>query len=135
MSFDAAWLDLREPADAAARDPGCWRPRRRYLGGGAAPVALDLGCGTGATVRAFGTRAGGALAAGRPRPGAARRLRGAACRRAETVAADLADLDALPLAGVRLVTASALFDLASRRLDRGAGRRGWRRPASASMRR
>ena len=61
-------------------------------------MALDLGCGTGATVRAF-ARCRGALAAGRPRP-ALLALAAARCPAAEIVAADLADLDRLPLDGV-----------------------------------
>ena len=51
MGFDAAWLALREPADAAARDPGLLAAAAGYLGAGA--LAVDIGCGTGATVRAF----------------------------------------------------------------------------------
>ena len=51
VSFDADWLELREPADRAARDSGLLAAAAGYLGGA---LALDLGCGTGATVRAFG---------------------------------------------------------------------------------
>lgn len=111
MSFSAAWLALREPADRAARDPGLLAAAADLLTGEA--WAVDLGCGTGATARAFAALApGGArwrlvdrdralLAEARARlPGAV-----------ETFAADLGDLDGLPLAGARLVTASALLDL------------------------
>ena len=109
MSFDAGWLELRAPADAAARDPALLSAAAAWLGHDA--VALDLGCGTGAACSA--------LAA----PGVRWRLvdgdegllRRAARRcgpDAETVLADLADLDALPFEGVRLVTAFALLDLA-----------------------
>jgi hypothetical protein len=113
MSFDAAWLDLREPADRAARDRRLLAAAARHLAAAPAPRVLDLGAGTGATVRAFGELAPGAtrwllldrdralLAAAADRCGPA----------VETIAADLGDLDALPLAGVRLVTASALLDL------------------------
>jgi hypothetical protein len=111
VSFDSAWLDLREPADRAARDPGLLGAAAAWLGGVAAPVALDLGCGTGAMVRA--------LAA----PGLRWRLvdhdaalLGEAARRCGGVAVearDLRDLDAIGLGGVRLVTASALLDLVS----------------------
>ena len=107
MSFDAGWLALREPADAAARDPGLLAAARAALGGGR---ALDLGCGTGATPRAF-------AGAGRWRlldrdPGLLA-IAAARCPGAELVAADLAALDGLPLADVAMVTASALLDLVS----------------------
>lgn len=109
MSFDPAWLDLREPADQAARDPRLLAAAAAHLGDG---LAVDLGCGTGSTLRAFG------------QPGAAARwrlidhdpalLEVARTRLghgAELHAGDLGDLAALPLAGARLVTASALLDL------------------------
>jgi hypothetical protein len=114
MSFEAAWLDLREPADRAARDPRLLAAAARWLAEGPAPVALDLGAGAGAMPRALAPFAPSglrwrlvdndpallALAAART-PGA------------ETVRMDLAALDALPIDGVRLVTASALLDLVS----------------------
>jgi hypothetical protein len=112
MSFEARWLDLREPADHAARDPGLLAAAADWLGAAEAPVAVDLGAGTGSTIRAFGARGAGVrwrLVDNDPD------LLGKAAARhpaAETVRADLRDVDALPLAGARLVTASALFDLA-----------------------
>jgi hypothetical protein len=114
VSFEAAWLDLREPADAAARDPDLLAAAAAHLRAEPAPVALDLGCGTGATVRAFGARLAGLR--WRLLDGDAGLLGLAAARvpDAEVVAADLAELDRLPLDGVRLVTASALLDLVSR---------------------
>lgn len=111
MSFSTAWLDLREPADRAARDPGLRAAAEDYLGDG---WAVDLGCGTGATARAFGPAArwrlvdrdAALLARARERvPGA------------RIHALDLGApgaLGALPLAGARLATASALLDLTSR---------------------
>ena len=111
MSFSADWLSLREPADHAARDPALLAAAA--AAGGAAPVIVDLGCGTGSTARAMAA----ALPAARWRlvdadpallsqavettGGTAHRL-------------DLGDLDALPLAGADLVTASALLDLMPR---------------------
>ena len=69
----------------------CWRRRRSHLAGVAEPVALDLGCGTGAAVRALRRGPGAALAAGRPRPGAAARSpRRAAAAGRRSIAADLA---------------------------------------------
>lgn len=115
MTFSAEWLALRAPADDAARDPALLTAAVAAAGaaGGAAPVILDLGCGTGATARAFS----GLL------PGAAWRLIDAdAALLAQAVAAtrgegywrDLGDLDGLPLDGAHLVTASALLDLMPR---------------------
>jgi SAM-dependent methyltransferase len=76
------------------------------------PVALDLGCGTGATLRALAPLAPAARWRLVDRDPALLGLAAARCgRRAETLAADVADHEALPLAGVRLVTASALLDL------------------------
>lgn len=104
MSFSADWLDLRAPADRAARDPGLLAQAADWLA--ADPVALDLGSGTGAMARVLAARwrlvdrDPALLAIARRRaPGA------------EVFCADLADLAALPLAGIRLVTASALLDL------------------------
>jgi SAM-dependent methyltransferase len=106
VSFTAEWLELRAPADAAARDAGLAAVAAGFLGGG---LALDLGCGTGAACAAF--------------PGARWRLvdsdpellRVAATRcGGEAVEADLGDLAGLPFEGVRLVTAFALLDLAGR---------------------
>ncbi len=107
MSFDPDWLDLREPADRLARDPGLLAAAAAFLGDG---LAVDLGCGTGATLRAFPSGARWRLVDRDPRLLA---LVAARARAAEICAADLADLDALPLDGARLVTASALFDLCS----------------------
>lgn len=106
--FSADWLDLREPADRAARDPGLLAAAADWLGAG---LAADLGAGTGALARAWpDEQARWRLAERDPA------LLGEARRRmpeAETVAADLAELDALPLGGVRLAACSALLDLVS----------------------
>jgi hypothetical protein len=108
VSFAAEWLELRAPADAAARDRGLARAAAAWLGDG---LALDLGCGTGAACRAFPAGVKWRLV-----DADARLLTVAAvrCPAAEAVRADLADIDALPFAGVRLVTAFALLDLAGR---------------------
>jgi SAM-dependent methyltransferase len=114
MSFDAAWLALREPADRAARDPGLRTAALAHLGEVAAPLAIDLGCGTGSLARDFAADSPDGLrwrlVDSDPELLA---IAAASYAGAETVAADLADLDDLPLAGARLVTASALLDLAS----------------------
>ena len=51
MSFDTTWLDLREPADHAARDPHLMARFAAHIG--PAPSIIDLGSGTGSTVRAL----------------------------------------------------------------------------------
>ncbi len=107
MGFDAAWLDLRAPADAAARDPGLLAAAAAWLGDG---LALDLGCGTGALARAFPAGRRWRLVDNDP---ALLSLAAARTPGAEAVRADLAGLAGLPLGGVRLATASALLDLAS----------------------
>jgi SAM-dependent methyltransferase len=116
MGFSAAWLDLREPADHAARDSALLAAAGKAAGEN--PVIVDLGCGTGSTIRAFE----GHLA--RPAewrlidndPDLLAHAATAATGRdgsATTHRIDLRDLDALPLSGAGLVTASALLDLCS----------------------
>jgi SAM-dependent methyltransferase len=51
-SFDGDWLDLREPFDAAARDPGLAMRLSEALP--ARPRIMDLGAGTGALLRWLG---------------------------------------------------------------------------------
>ena len=115
MSFSADWLALRAPADDVARDPGLLAAAAEAAraAGDAAPVILDLGCGTGATARAFATLL----------PQARWRLVDADAELlAQAVAStggvghcrDLSDVAGLPLAGAHLVTASALLDLMPR---------------------
>jgi SAM-dependent methyltransferase len=50
--FDPAWLDLREPADRHARNEELARVVSRRLGQRPSISVLDLGCGTGANLRA-----------------------------------------------------------------------------------
>lgn len=112
MGFDASWLELRAPADARARDAGLLT--RAIAHADAGMRILDLGCGTGATVRAFAA-AGAApldwcLVDNDP---ALLRLAHARHPQADIHPCDLSDLDAVPLADVRMVTASALLDLVS----------------------
>ncbi|MFC0199169.1 class I SAM-dependent methyltransferase [Paracoccus rhizosphaerae] len=111
MGFSAQWLALREPADQKARDPALLT--RAVAAAGPAPVILDLGCGTGSTVRALAPHL----------PETARwhlvdndpllldQASAEAPGRVQVHELDLAQLDALPLEGVTLVTASALLDL------------------------
>ncbi len=109
MGFSTHWLDLREPADHTARDPGLLVRAAACLGDG--QMILDLGSGTGSTARAFGGRV----------PGTAWRfldaddglLSVAADRHpaSQQMVFDLKDIATLPLEDVGLITASALLDL------------------------
>ncbi len=129
--FSVAWLDLREGADNAARDKTLAAQALTWLTSGDAgsmPIIVDLGSGTGSTLRAL-THVGASPARDSPLslngnfvwrlvdhdPA----LLNEALRRhgkthiIEDHEADLLDLTTLPLSGARLVTASALFDLVS----------------------
>ncbi|MES2625784.1 MAG: class I SAM-dependent methyltransferase [Pseudomonadota bacterium] len=121
--FPVAWLDLREPADFAARDKALVDRLLAWLASpdasnGAEPLVVDLGSGTGSTLRAF-ARLGAPKIVWRlvDHDGA---LLDVALKRhrkdflIEDYQADLTVMDELPLGGARLVTASALFDLVSR---------------------
>jgi SAM-dependent methyltransferase len=110
--FSATWLELREPADLRARNPGLLAEVATTLDlrGG---VVVDLGCGTGATFRALSPQL---LAPVRWRfIDNDRSLLDAAVVSigglAEAVQLDLAQLDDLPLRDATVVTASAFFDL------------------------
>ncbi len=117
--FSIDWLDLREAADRRARDKALRERTRQWLAEdtspGKAPVVVDLGAGTGSTLRALSTQASltwrlvdndqTLLAEAQRRHGSTHSI--------ETCIADLANIETLPLAGARLITASALFDLVS----------------------
>lgn len=111
MGFSPAWLDLREPADLLARDEALCA--RAGAAAGPAPVVVDLGAGTGASLRALTPH----LAAGarwRLVDADAGLLALAHGRHGDAVTPfvmDLRDIAALPLEGATLVTASALLDL------------------------
>ncbi|MCV0394792.1 MAG: class I SAM-dependent methyltransferase [Rhizobiaceae bacterium] len=111
MSFSIDWLMLREGADRAARDPDLLERAQAWLAGGDDPLAVDLGAGTGSTARAVGANAARWLLVDRD-PVLLEEARHRLDDRAETIEADLAEVEDLPLDGARLVTASALFDLA-----------------------
>ncbi|MGY6549169.1 MAG: class I SAM-dependent methyltransferase [Roseinatronobacter sp.] len=113
MGFSAEWLSLREPVDHAARDKMLALQAMRSAG--QTPVIVDLGSGTGSTMRSVGEllergadwhlvdHDAGLLAQAAETGGA----------RVHTHVRDLTDLDALPLDAATLVTASALLDLCS----------------------
>jgi hypothetical protein len=114
MGFSPDWLALREPADHAARDMRLRAAAAQAAG--ATPVIVDLGCGTGSTIRAFGGDLPGHTV-WRLVDNDAELLThaaGAAQGRVTTHQIDLRDLASLPLDGASLVTASALLDLCSR---------------------
>lgn len=136
--FSAEWLALREPADHAARDPGLLAELGAALAGRNRLRIVDLGCGTGSNLRALApalpaprqdwrlvdhdpallAAAGGRLSAWaqQARPdGDALALRAAGRDLSVGLArADLvADLDGALGPAPDLVTAAALFDLAS----------------------
>lgn len=124
MSFDAKWLALRAPADARARSVVLARRAAdvaRARAGSEMVRIVDLGAGTGATVDALAPLVGARQhftlvdADGTLLAEAQRRLAGSheACT-IETRVADLAR--EAPFESSRpphLITASALFDLAS----------------------
>jgi hypothetical protein len=113
------WLELREPADAAARSGELAERLRRHLPAG--PLVIhDLGCGSGAMGRWFGPRLPG------PQRWVAHdrdeRLLELAAVGFEARRSDVTRLVAGDLAGASLVTASALLDLLTREeLDRMLG--------------
>ncbi len=115
--FSVSWLDLREPADMAARDKTIATHALGALGTGRIPLIVDLGAGTGSTLRALEALSTSALRWRLLDHDAAllatAHLRHGDSGRLETQQLDLRDVDALPLADATLVSASALFDLVS----------------------
>jgi SAM-dependent methyltransferase len=116
--FETRWLDLREPADRDARDPGLRQSAIDYLTAfdGAAQL-VDLGCGTGSTFRALLPNARHwqwRFVDNDPALLADAKARYADEARIDCVEADLAALPANIYKDARLVTASALFDLVSK---------------------
>jgi SAM-dependent methyltransferase len=111
MGFSSEWLSLREPVDRQARNADLLE--QAVQAAGPDPVILDLGCGTGSTLRAFSghlpDHAVWHLVDNDPALLEIAKTLG----NCETHVLDLADLQALPLQGVTLVTASALLDLMS----------------------
>lgn len=117
--FSLDWLDLREPADFAARNKDLATPLIEYLRAATdvSPIIVDLGSGTGSTLRALTSIGVGncvwRLVDHDPA------LLDEALRRhskshiVEDYEADLLDIASLPLTGATLLSASALFDLVS----------------------
>ncbi len=116
-NFDTAWLDLREPADSRARDPALLDAAAALAARDERPIITDLGCGTGALLRAFQGRfpehGRWQLIGADARLLVVARRRAAANTSCDVIEADIDDIDALPLAETSLVAASALLDLVS----------------------
>lgn len=114
MGFSEQWLALREPADHAARDRSLLF--KAVAAAGPSPVVLDLGCGTGSTVRALGPLLPKGtfwrLVDNDPilLEVAGRAVRGGLSLHQQ----DISELAELPLSGVTLITASALLDLVTK---------------------
>lgn len=120
--FSIAWLDLREGADFAARDKNLVIELLRWLGQATDPISpdrilVDLGAGTGSTLRAL-TKLGADNIVWRLVDLDGKLLDEALRRHGrkfliEDYQSDLTIVNELPLTGVDVVSASALFDLAS----------------------
>lgn len=121
-SFSIAWLDLRETADFAARDKNLATQALNWLGQATDPISpdriiVDLGAGTGSTLRAL-TKLGASNIVWRLVDLDGKLLDEALRRHGkqyliEDYQADLTIVEELPLTGAHIVSASALFDLAS----------------------
>ncbi len=124
--FSIDWLDLREGADNRARDDELLGQARHWLGTDMTPasekIVVDLGSGTGSTLRAFSAGPVSSTEQGslnwRLVDQDAALLAEANCRHGDsqqlkTFEIDLTNIAALPLEGANLITASALFDLVS----------------------
>ncbi len=116
--FDAAWLALRETADARARNRALVASLATHLADRSGPLRLlDIGCGTGSTWRALSPALPDAvrwnLLDNDPLLLAEARRRIGPDNRTHFLRHDLTDLSGLPLKDVAAVTASALFDLCS----------------------
>jgi SAM-dependent methyltransferase len=122
------WLELREPADAAARATDLLDPLRIRLanlpGRATGLVIHDLGCGTGSMGRWLAPLLDGAQRwvlhdhdpglLGRAAARAPRAAADGSPVTVTTVPGDLADLTVADVAGASLVTASALLDVLKR---------------------
>lgn len=118
--FDKHWLALREPVDVRARNENLLKAAIEAAESASPAAILDIGCGTGSTFRALSPRlrkpAHFRLFDSDQRLlNEAHRLHGDVV---ELIQGDLNGTEALPLADVNLVTASALFDLCSEQFIR-----------------
>ncbi|WP_413207563.1 class I SAM-dependent methyltransferase [Rhodospirillum sp. A1_3_36] len=116
--FDGTWLALREPVDHAAREMALVEALAQALAPIDAPSLVDIGCGTGSTWRYLSSqlpeRTQWLLVDHDPLLLTDARHRIGADHPVRFQVHDLTDVAELPLEGVSVVTASALFDLCSR---------------------
>jgi len=121
--FSIDWLDLREGADSRARNDELLNQAKHWLRSNTTlasdKTVVDLGSGTGSTLRAFTAQStkqeplnwrlvdqdAALLKEANLRHGRSQQLK--------TFELDLANISALPLDNADLITASALFDLVS----------------------
>ena len=125
--FSLEWLNLREAADLQARDRGLLQAAMQWLQTMDTPIIVDLGSGSGSTLRAL-EQAGLHKALWRLVDNDGKLLDAALQRHLgkwmlEDYQADLSIVNELPLGGAALVTASALFDLASEQFMEQLARR------------
>ncbi len=116
--FSIAWLDLREPADIKARNQPLALKALEWLERIPGAIVVDLGSGTGSTLRAIASLGSDNDKLWRLVDHDGDLLDEAVRRHAkdfqvEDHQSDLAIIEELPFGGARLVTASALFDLVS----------------------
>lgn len=115
--FDTTWLDLREQADGRARDSALLRVAAACASQGGRTTVTDLGCGTGALMRALRghlpAQSRWQLVDADPALLSVARERVGADAPCVMLEADIGDIEVLPLAETGLVTASALLDLVS----------------------
>lgn len=121
-TFDAAWLELREPVDHRSRSAELLAPLRAWWDRRSGSEVLDLGCGIGSNLRYLAPHLPDAVRWTLVDHDAALLSRltspfGAATLRA--IRRDLSDWDPVEFAAevgrAQLVTASALLDLVSER--------------------
>ena len=122
--FSIDWLDLRESADLQARDKSLIKLAVRWLENISSPdqlpLILDLGSGTGSTVRSFdrvldaeSLSAHWRLIDNDPSLLSEAKRRYETSNRIETCLADLSNIQEISFQNVNLVTTSALLDLVS----------------------
>ena len=119
--FSIEWLDLREAADHRARDERLLRITTNWLDNLKMPnkVIVDLGSGTGSTIRALQTANPHMSSVNWRLVDNDREVLAEAVRRhakenlLEDYVIDISDIQNLPLENVCLITTSALLDLVS----------------------
>jgi SAM-dependent methyltransferase len=115
MGFDRHWLELRETVDRKARDRTLLAAANEAITEARSDIVLDIGCGTGSTYRSMEPYLPSQVV-WRLLDNDQSLLDEVEARHGdavEIVKMDVNRVEALPLEGVGMVTASALFDLCS----------------------